>query len=85
MNCTCYTIINLARPVKNVKVTSGLHFCPVHKAAPELLEALKALTCTARTFRDVPKEEREWTSLDDEAIDAAFAAIAKAEENENAR
>lgn len=48
-------------------------------AAPELLEALKALAATARTFRNVPKHEQEWTPLDEEALEAAFAAIAKAE------
>lgn len=47
-------------------------------AAPDLLEALQALTATARTFRNVSKREQEWTPLDDEALDAAFAAIVKA-------
>ena len=46
-------------------------------AAPELLAALINLTATARTFRNVPKREQEWTPIDDEAIDAAFAAIDK--------
>ncbi len=45
----------------------------------ELVAALKALTATARTFRNVPKDEQEWTSLDDEALEAAFAALAKGE------
>ncbi len=48
-------------------------------AAPELLEALETLTQSARTFRNVPKEEQEWTSFDDEALENAFKAIAKAE------
>ena len=47
-------------------------------AAPDLLKALRALASTARTFRNVPKEEQEWTSIDDDALKAAFAAIAKA-------
>lgn len=45
----------------------------------ELLAALQAVTATARTFRNVPKDDQEWTPIDDEALDAAFAAIAKAE------
>jgi hypothetical protein len=45
-------------------------------AAPELLAALRALTATARTFRNVPKSEQEWTPLDDEALAASFAALA---------
>jgi hypothetical protein len=47
-------------------------------SAPDLLAALEALTATARTFRNVPADEQEWTPIDDEALDAAFAAIAKA-------
>ena len=47
-------------------------------AAPDLFKALKALVSTARTFRDVPKDEQEWTSIDDDALEAAFDAIAKA-------
>lgn len=50
-------------------------------AAPELLAALESLTATARTFRNVPKPAQEWTALDDEALAAAFAAIAKARGN----
>ena len=46
-------------------------------AHDELVAALTALCCTARTFRNVPKDEKEWTPLDDEALDAAFAALAK--------
>jgi len=48
-------------------------------AAPDLLAALRAVASTYRTFRNVPKDEQEWTPLDDEALEAAFAAIAKAE------
>ena len=47
-------------------------------AAPDMLAALVALAATARTFRNVPKAEQEWGPLDDEALNAAFAAIAKA-------
>lgn len=47
-------------------------------AAPDLLEALKALSCTARTFRNVPQEKQCWTPIDDEALEAAFNAISKA-------
>lgn len=47
-------------------------------AAPDLLAALEALTATARTFRNVPKDEQYWGSIDDEALDAAFEAIRKA-------
>ena len=48
-------------------------------AAPELLEALKALASTARTFsRCVPDEDKMWTSLDEDALTAAFKAINKA-------
>jgi hypothetical protein len=47
-------------------------------AAPELLAALQNLCATARTFRNVPKDEQEWGPIDDEALDAAFTALAKA-------
>ncbi len=47
-------------------------------AAPDLLAALEGLTATARTFRNVPTEDQEWTPIDDEALDAAFAVIDKA-------
>jgi hypothetical protein len=47
-------------------------------AAPELLAVLKALASTARTFRNVPQNVQEWTSIDEGALVAAFAAIAKA-------
>jgi len=51
-------------------------------AAPAMLAALEGLTATARTFRNVPAEDQEWTSIDDEALDAAFAAIAAARKQE---
>jgi hypothetical protein len=41
-----------------------------------LVTALRNLTATARTFRNVPAGEQEWTAMDDEALDAAFAALA---------
>lgn len=45
---------------------------------PELVAALKGLAATARTFRNVPKEDQQWTSIDDDALDNAFAVIEKA-------
>lgn len=51
---------------------------PLFEAAPELLAALQALTITARTFRNVPKKDQYWTISDDESLNAAFAAIARA-------
>lgn len=36
--------------------------------APEMVEALKAVHSLYRTFRDVPKDEQQWTQLDDDAI-----------------
>jgi len=56
----------------------GFVFCALHANAHNLLDALRALSATARTFRNVPVDEQEWTPLDDEALDAAFAAIAAA-------
>lgn len=47
-------------------------------AAPRLLQVLKSLTAAARTFRNVPYEQQAWTSVDDDALEAAFAAIAEA-------
>jgi hypothetical protein len=44
----------------------------------DLLAALAAIVTTYRTFRNVPKHKQEWTPLDDEALAAGFAAIAKA-------
>lgn len=38
--------------------------------------ALRHLCASARTFRNVPKAEQEWTPLDDAALDAGFAALA---------
>lgn len=50
----------------------------------ELYNALVALASTARTFRNVPKDEQDWGPLDDEALEAAFVAIEKAELTTNA-
>ena len=46
---------------------------------PKLYEALKALTFTARTFRNVPKDEQEWLDTDDAALDNAFEVLAEYE------
>ena len=56
----------------------GAKIAALIAAAPEMLAALQALTITARTFRNVPKEEQEWTPYDDAALDNAFAIIARA-------
>ena len=37
--------------------------------APEMAKALKAVHSLYRTFRDVSKDEQQWTQLDDEAIE----------------
>jgi len=47
-------------------------------AAPDMLEALKSLASTARTFRNVPDENKTWTSLDEDTLTAAFKTINKA-------
>jgi len=47
-------------------------------AAPDLLAAAKAAASCYRTFRNVPKSEQAWTAADDEALEALFAAVAKA-------
>lgn len=52
-------------------------------AAPEMLSALRALTAAARTFRNVAPSKQQWTSLDEEALTAAFTAIAKATEGQS--
>ena len=49
-----------------------------HNLMPTLLDAvaaLRAVSQTYRTFRNVPIEEQQWTSLDDEALEAAFEAL----------
>ena len=57
----------------------GARIAALMAAAPEMLAALQALTITARTFRNVPKENQDWTPYDDAALDNAFAAITRAQ------
>lgn len=45
----------------------------------ERLLTLKALAATARTFRNVPAKDQQWTSLDDDALGSAFEIINRAE------
>ena len=58
---------------------------PMLRNYNELLEALKDVASSYRTFRtlillpNVPKEKQEWTSTDDNAIKEAFAVIKRAE------
>lgn len=47
----------------------------------ELREALNNLAATARTFRNVPKDEQEWTPIDDEALNAAYALLSETASN----
>ena len=56
----------------------GARIAALMAAAPELLAVLQDLTITARTFRNVPKENQDWTAYDDMALDNAFAIIARA-------
>jgi hypothetical protein len=56
----------------------GARIAALMAAAPEMLAALQALTITARTFRNVPKENQDWTPYDDAALDNAFAIITRA-------
>lgn len=56
-----------------------------HNLMPDLLEAVKvlrAVTGTYRTFRDVSQDEQAWTSIDDDALESAFAVLAKLESGE---
>jgi hypothetical protein len=53
-----------------------VHRLNCHKA---LLNALRNLASTARTFRNVPDEQKAWTSIDEGALETAFAIIAEAE------
>ena len=43
----------------------------------ELVKALRGLVSTARTFRNVPKDEQEWTTIDDDALNNAFDLLAR--------
>jgi hypothetical protein len=45
----------------------------------KLYEALRALAITARTFRNVPKDEQEWLDTDDAALDQAFQMLTEYE------
>lgn len=49
-----------------------VHACNIHH---DLQDSLKALTCTTRTFRNVPLAEQEWTPIDDEVLDGAFGVL----------
>jgi hypothetical protein len=57
--------------------TAEAHLRIMH-AGPKLFAALQALVATARTFRNVPQRDQQWTSIDDDALEAAFAAIEEA-------
>ena len=57
--------------------TADTHLRVAH-AGPKLLAALLALAATARTFRNVPEGVQQWTSIDDDALEGAFAAIDEA-------
>lgn len=48
-------------------------------SAPELLEACKEAFNSLRTFRNVPKDEQEFTSFDEEVMKLLNQAINKAE------
>ena len=73
-----YHVAEFATPVERdraiacVNALAGLNPDGVKLA----VEALEALTSTARTFRNVPKDEQEWTSIDETALQQAFAALA---------
>jgi len=46
----------------------------------ELLIALEAAHTSLRTFRNVPIEDQQWTSLDDDAMTCIESAITKLKE-----
>ncbi len=48
----------------------------------ELIATIKALTHSLRTFREVPKDEQEWTSFDSEALEAGFDLLEKLNRHE---
>ena len=48
-------------------------------ARDELVKALHNMTCSLRTFRNVPREHQEWVSFDEEALQNAFDLLAKLE------
>lgn len=44
----------------------GVHFCPLHQAAPDLLAACKAMACfiaAARFGRPITMGEKEWDNV----------------------
>ena len=45
-----------------------------------MLAALVTVSCTYRTFRNVPHEKQEWTPLDDEVLDNVNQVIKQAKE-----
>ena len=52
----------------------------MHRAAPALLEALRAAHSALRTFSpNVPEAEQGWTSFDSDTLEAIEAALAAAE------
>jgi hypothetical protein len=61
------------------KTETLLEYFYLFRAAQAMRDALAAVSQTYRTFRNVPKEDQEWTALDDEALEAVEAALAKAE------
>lgn len=50
--------------------------------APRMAAALAAIEATYRTFRNVPKEQQEWTSLDDDALTETQAILRTIEEDQ---
>jgi hypothetical protein len=48
----------------------------LHKQVSQLRAALSDLYTLHRTFRDVPQADQQWTSLDDDAMTQAEAALA---------
>lgn len=52
--------------------------CRAVNSHADLVAALEAVHSTYRTFRDVPKDEQEWTSIDDLAMAQLESALTKA-------
>lgn len=80
------TVNDLSGPVDAgalIEVTGmkGIHHSDIpalFAAAPDLLEACKAVVQTYRTFRNVPKCDQQWTSIDDDVMEQLERAIEKA-------
>ena len=71
-----YFVRDPAPQLKNGSIsTPAESTTPSNQITEQLMTALRALTTTARTFRNVPVEDQQWTTLDDEALDAAFEAL----------